>query len=191
MAGFDGHRGALHQLRRPARTTQRLDPNEHGGRHGHRHGPLPVRVAAGEQIGIDVAVPAETLHQAATLPEVQILRGGLRSPTEPPGEIASTEERWKIAQTLEGGDLGPGSRSHGDEPAGSAGDCASIFRMARTPSSNEVAADRTIDWTATPVRGQEEGSQRFKSSAIGPTEASSSSRRAWAFISQAAAVSPG
>jgi hypothetical protein len=83
-------------------------------------------VAAGEQIGIDVTVGAETLHQAATLPELQILRGGLRSPTEPPREIASTEQRGKIAQTLEGGDLGSGSRSHGHGPAGSACDCASI-----------------------------------------------------------------
>jgi hypothetical protein len=84
-------------------------------------------VAVGKQIGIDVAVPAETLHQAAPLPQVQILRRGLRRPTEPSRQIASTKQRGKITQALECGDLGLGSgnRSHDDGSEGSARDGAS------------------------------------------------------------------
>ncbi len=117
MVGFDADRGVLHKLRRPARATQRLDAQEHGGRHGHDHVPVPVRVAIGKQIGINVAVPAETLHQAASLPQAQVLRRGLRRPTEPSRQIASTKQRGKITQTLECGDLGlgSGSRSHDED----------------------------------------------------------------------------
>lgn len=127
MAGFDGDRGALHQLCRPACATQRLDAHEHGGGHGHDHGPVPVRMAVGKQIGIDVTVPTETLHQAASLPQVQILRGGLRRPIERSRQIVPTKQRGKITQALESGDLGLGSgnRSHDDGSEGSARDGAS------------------------------------------------------------------